>query len=126
MRISVAGVAEKRGRFLVALRKPGTSIGVRWEFPGGKLEAGEGPEEALKREYIEELGVGIKVKDKLCEGYFKNGLKKYKLQAYSIELESEHFNNKEHDRIEWVALSELSRLEFPGSDEIIVNYLLSR
>ncbi len=126
MNISVAGVAEKAGKVLIGLRKPGTSIGVKWEFPGGKLEAGESPEEALKREYEEELGLSVSVKDKLCEGTFSNGLKKYRLFAYSILLDNEDYTLTEHQEIKWVDISMLGSLEFPKSDRIIVDYLLSR
>lgn len=126
MNISVAGVAEKNGKVLIALRKPGTSIGEKWEFPGGKLEKGESPEKALIREYSEELSIGINVMDKLCEGAFSNGAKKYKLLAYSIELNSEEFITPEHQQIQWTDLSELSSFDFPDSDMIIVDYLISR
>ena len=126
MNISVAGVAEKNGRFLIALRKPGTSIGVKWEFPGGKMEDGESPEQALVREFDEELSVGVRVGKKLCEGAFSNGPKNYTLLAYQIELENEDFTLTEHQEIMWAGKEDLKSLEFPSSDAIILNYLLSR
>ncbi len=126
MNISVAGVAERDGRVLIALRNPGTSIGEKWEFPGGKLEAGESPEQALKREYLEELGVSIDVEGPLCEGRFNNGPKNYRLLAFKIKLENDNFNAPEHQRIEWADISKLGDYEFPYSDKIIVDYLLSR
>ena len=126
MNISVAGVAEKDGRFLVALRNPGTSIGERWEFPGGKAESGETPEQALIREFREELDVKIIVRESLCEGFFSNGEKKYHLLAYSVELEDEVFKKTEHQQIKWAKLGELKTLDFPDSDRIILDYLLSR
>lgn len=126
MNISLAGVAEKNGKYLVAKRKPGTSIGEKWEFPGGKKEENESPEEALCREYLEELSVEIKIKGKLCEGFFSNGKKKYKLIAYKIELLSEDFVNTEHQKIEWVELAKLENMDFPESDKIIIDYLLSQ
>ena len=126
MRISVAGVAEKEGKFLIALRKPGTSIGECWEFPGGKTEQNESPGEAIIREYREELDVGVEVIEKLCEGEFRNGLKHYRLMAYSIRLESENFKKSEHQQVKWADISELKSLDFPDSDQIIIDYLLSR
>jgi len=125
MNISVAGVAERDGKYLVALRKPGTSIGERWEFPGGKLESGETPEDALIREYIEELGVSITVNERLCEGEFSNGQKDYHLIAYKIEITDDNFTTPEHQKIIWADLTELGRLDFPASDMIIVDYILS-
>ena len=126
MNISVAGVAEKEGKVLIALRKPGTSIGEKWEFPGGKLEEGEVPETALIREYREELGISIQVNSKLCEGTFSNGNKDYKLIAFSINLESENFIHPEHQQVKWVKITDLTSYDLPGSDIIILNHLLSR
>jgi len=126
MNISVAGVAEKDGKVLIALRHPGTSIGERWEFPGGKVETGESPEDALIREYSEELSVSINVGEKLCEGSFRNGLKQYQLLVFSIELLNEKFIKTEHQKVLWVEFSRLESFDFPRSDRIIVDYLLSR
>lgn len=53
----VAALAAKEGRLLIAQRPMGRHMGGKWEFPGGKLEKGETPEAALRRELKEELGV---------------------------------------------------------------------
>jgi 8-oxo-dGTP diphosphatase len=57
----VAGVAQENGRILMAQRNFGDSEGGKWEFPGGKVEPGEDPRAALKRELAEELGVNAEV-----------------------------------------------------------------
>ncbi len=57
----VAAVVRRDGRILVTRRHPGGERGGQWEFPGGKVEAGEGEAEALVREIREELGCGIEV-----------------------------------------------------------------
>lgn len=57
MIVVAAGVIERGGRFLLAQRGEGRHLAFKWEFPGGKLEPGEQPEEALERELREELGV---------------------------------------------------------------------
>ena len=56
----VAGVLERDGQVLICQRKHGTRHGLRWEFPGGKMEPGETPEQALARELREELNVAVK------------------------------------------------------------------
>jgi 8-oxo-dGTP diphosphatase len=53
----VAAIIERDGKILVGQRKPGQSHPLQWEFPGGKVECGESPEQALARELEEELGV---------------------------------------------------------------------
>lgn len=53
----VAAVVWREGRLLFTQRPPGGPIGLQWEFPGGKIEPGETPEQALRREIAEELGV---------------------------------------------------------------------
>lgn len=56
----VAGICVRDGRILVARRREGGAESRKWEFPGGKIEPGETPEEALERELSEELGVKTK------------------------------------------------------------------
>jgi 8-oxo-dGTP diphosphatase len=53
----VAGILVEAGRVLVTQRTREQRFGLKWEFPGGKIEAGESPEEALVREFREELGI---------------------------------------------------------------------
>ena len=53
----VAAVVWREGRLLFTQRPPGGPIGLQWEFPGGKIEPGETPEQAVRREVAEELGV---------------------------------------------------------------------
>jgi 8-oxo-dGTP diphosphatase len=53
----VAGVLEREGKILICRRRPDQAHPLKWEFPGGKLEAGESPESALVRELREELGI---------------------------------------------------------------------
>ncbi len=53
----VAAILERDGKILIGQRKPGQSHALQWEFPGGKVEPGETPEQALARELEEELGI---------------------------------------------------------------------
>ena len=55
-----AGIVWRAGQCLAACRPTGGVLGGCWEFPGGKLEPGESPLDALKRELAEELGIGVR------------------------------------------------------------------
>jgi 8-oxo-dGTP diphosphatase len=125
-RISVAGVAERDGKVLIARRKPGTSIGECWEFPGGKAENGETPEDALRREWWEEMGVRPAVGELLFTGGFSNGPQTYRLLAYAIELEDARIELSEHSKAQWVDVENLDHFQFAPSDGQIVDYLLER
>ncbi len=61
--VVAAGVIVENGRVLLTQRKAGAHLEGAWEFPGGKLQAGEDPREALRRELREELGVDVTVGD---------------------------------------------------------------
>ncbi|TCP52821.1 8-oxo-dGTP diphosphatase [Tumebacillus sp. BK434] len=63
--VVTAAVIEKNGKVLVAQRKPDAHMGLKWEFPGGKLEWGEDPRAGLAREIAEELGIEIAAEDVL-------------------------------------------------------------
>lgn len=60
-KLVVAGIIMSGGRILVTQRTASQPMPLKWEFPGGKLEAGETPEVALRRELLEELGVEVEV-----------------------------------------------------------------
>ncbi|ORC34240.1 (deoxy)nucleoside triphosphate pyrophosphohydrolase [Marispirochaeta aestuarii] len=125
MRISTAGVVLRGEKVLVALRKPGTSIGESWEFPGGKVKRGERPVEALQREFREELGIGVEVGTLIFEGRFSNRGQDYLLHAYNVELESEEFRLKEHQKVQWIDLTALQSLPMADSDRQILTFLLA-
>jgi 8-oxo-dGTP diphosphatase len=55
--VVAAAIIVEHGRVLLTQRKPGTHLGGLWEFPGGKVEDGEDPKDALARELREELGI---------------------------------------------------------------------
>jgi 8-oxo-dGTP diphosphatase len=61
--IVAAGIVVENGRVLLAQRKSTSHLGGKWEFPGGKVEPGEDPKAALRRELEEELGIDVEVGD---------------------------------------------------------------
>jgi 8-oxo-dGTP diphosphatase len=63
----VAGIVVEGSRVLIAQRPAGQSFPLKWEFPGGKVEPGESPPDALVREFREELGIGIRALERFGE-----------------------------------------------------------
>lgn len=126
-RISAAGIARRGDTFFTALRKPGTSIGESWEFPGGKNRIGESAEQTLVREFQEEFKADIIVKSKFFQGYFTNKHIDYTLQAWEIEIltADDHLVLTEHQCTAWKTIEELKACKMAESDRQILQALLS-
>ncbi len=125
-RTSTAGVAVLNGKVFIAKRKPGTSIGESWEFPGGKAKKGETPQEALIREYKEEFDIDIEVNNHFCSGHFTNKGNIYTLKAFFIKFLSDSIKLREHSKVEWIKIENLCKRNFANSDMIIVNCLMNK
>jgi len=124
MRIVTAAVIEKDGRFLIARRKKGDPLEDKWEFPGGKLEFGETPEEGLRRELHEEFGIYATVGEFIGSSRFTYGHAAIELLAYRVACPSDEFRLKAHEEIRWVPPEELGRYDFSEADRPIVKKLL--
>jgi 8-oxo-dGTP diphosphatase len=120
---SVAGIAWRDGRLLLARRTPGGVNSRRWEFPGGKAEPGEDPAQSLAREFAEELGVDVSVGELLAVGSFRHRNTDFRLEAYRITLSSTSFVLYEHEEVGWFTLDEARELELVPSDRDILPQL---
>lgn len=111
--VLAALIKNDKEEYLIAKRKAILSNGGKWEFPGGKLLAGEVLEECLKREIKEELGIEIIVKDpfQIVNQQFQE--RSILLISYLCEYVSGEIFLKDHDRIEWI------------KPDLIINYDLS-
>lgn len=124
MRQSIAGIAIRDGRVLVAKRKAGGAIGLRWEFPGGKLEEGETDEMAIVREFDEEFGIDVVPLRPLGSSSFQSPSGERLLNAWLVEIPADSdFQLREHTETAWVGFAELSRLDLAESDRNIVHLL---
>ncbi len=121
----VAGVFEKGGRILIAKRKKNSSLGGKWEFPGGKLEDGETPQECLKRELMEEFGIESKVGDFICSTRHPlNCQTTIDLSVYKVKHVSGEFCLYDHEEIRWIGRAELNHYDFPEADYAVVRRLM--
>lgn len=97
-----------------------------WEFPGGKMEPGESPEEALKREILEELDTGIVV-ERLVKtvdiDYPKFHLK---MHCFWCHVESGRLTLKEHEAARWLSKSQLDIIDWLPADKVVVDELIAQ
>jgi len=118
-----AGVLEREGTILAARRKRGSHLEGHWEFPGGKLEPGESPEDCLVRELAEEIGVRVRPQEILEVVFHKYPEKSVLLLFYRCELLEGEPQPIECDEVRWVALADLPSLEWAPADVPFVRSL---
>ena len=122
MEISIACIAVRGGRVLIAHRNPSGQMGGRWEFPGGKLEPGESTSAAIVREMSEEFGVTVEPLGKITESEFMHNGKRVSLQAFHVRFPHSgkrpdpEFSLTEHTGYVWVLPEEIPGLHFVDSD----------
>jgi 8-oxo-dGTP diphosphatase len=118
--VVAAAVIIRDGRVLLTRRADGQHLAGMWEFPGGKLERGESPEEALLRECREECGIDVEVGEILNVAHHRYPDKDVLLLFYRCLLragEVRHLQVADHA---WVKPSDLDRYPLPPADEPVV------
>lgn len=124
MQESVVGIVRKNNTFLLGLRMPGGEVGTLWEFPGGKCEKGETHEQALIREYEEELAVRVSVRKFIAQKHFQNGHRVFDLFAYEVIIpEDQHAVSSVHSELRWFSLEELQHIPMVPSDALFIPVL---
>ena len=122
-KLIAAGVIENNGKILIAKRAKKDALFGKWEFPGGKVEAGETLQECLKRELFEELGIRAEVGEYLCTSTFCHKDTTFDMCAFKVPSFEGNIFLSEHSAIAWVTPSELSNYEMPDPDLPIVKLL---
>src|SRR5262245_48500700 len=122
--VVAALMVQADGKLLICQRTKHQSLPLKWEFPGGKIEPGEEPREALRRELDEELGIEATIGPEVTriQHSYQNGnsvdLRFYLVREYRGALANRIF----HD-IRWVALEELPEYDFLDADVELVRDL---
>jgi len=107
---------ERDGLVLAAQRSAAMNLPLKWEFPGGKLEAGETPETCLRRELLEEMGVTIAVSRPLSLHTHSYDSFTVTLYPFICSLETEQITLHEHAAITWLPPEELHTLDWAEAD----------
>ncbi|NNG19189.1 NUDIX domain-containing protein [Naumannella sp. ID2617S] len=120
MRLVVAAVLRRGDRVLACRRTRPEALAGLWEFPGGKGEPGEAPEDALVRELAEELGVNVRLGPELvaAQGMWPISTK-LAMRVWWAETEGEAVAGESHDLVRWVGRGEFGELEWVPADVAI-------
>lgn len=116
-------IRDERGRVLAGLRPQGKHLGGLWEFPGGKVDPGESPQQALVRELREELGIDVEVGaalEPVCWQYETVGIR---LMPHVCEVRCGVIEAMSHERVDWYAVGELRGLEWAPADVPILGQI---
>ena len=119
----VAAIIHQDGRILATQRGYGEWKGM-WEFPGGKMEAGETEEEAIVREIREELNVGIRVEKKVCTVEYDYPQFHLRMHCFWCSVAIGELELKEHQSARWLERAEWDSVEWLPADVLVVKELV--
>ena len=117
-------IIEHNGKILAAQRGKHTSNAGKWEFPGGKTEAGETPRECIHREILEELSVSVSIVASLPLVTHEYPDKTICLHPFVCHYKGEEITAGEHQNIVWLKPEELSQLNWSEADIKVWKYYL--
>ena len=118
--IEVVAAIIRKGDKIFATQRGYGDFKDWWEFPGGKMEAGETPEEALKREIREELSTEISVDDFLCTVEYDYPAFHLTMHCYLCSLLTEALHLNEHKAAQWLVKEELDSVKWLQADVKVV------
>jgi 8-oxo-dGTP diphosphatase len=124
--VVAAVVRRDDGRFLLARRLPESHLGGLWEFPGGAVEDGESPPDALRRELLEELGVEIAIGAPLTFAFHRDQQRDVVLLFYEAAIVSGDPRGRDGQEFGWFVAAELPLLPTPPADAELIAWLAER
>lgn len=126
-RVAVAvGVITRGQQYFVCRRKSHQHQGDKWEFPGGKVDAGESVSQALARELFEEIDIQVLSCSHLLDIEHDYEDKSVVLHIYLVDNFSGEPKGKEGQQSKWVSAKELQTLNFPKANQAIIEHLINQ
>ena len=119
----VAAIIKKDNFYLIVQRNRNKYMGLKWEFPGGKVETSETFHEALSREIQEELNIQINVHEKIAEEKYKDDQIDIILHYYLCSEKSGTIRLNEHENIAWVEKEDFDKYDFVAGDGNVLSLL---
>jgi 8-oxo-dGTP diphosphatase len=119
-----AALILRDGEVLIGQRRADQPMALQWEFPGGKIESGESPEQALARELDEELGIKAVVGPRVTRirhNYRHGGA--VDLQFFAVHEFTGEIDNRIFHQVRWTKLEELTNYEFLAADRGLIRDL---
>jgi mutator protein MutT len=116
-------IRDDAGRYLITQRRRGSHLAGLWEFPGGKVEAGETPAAGLRRELIEELSATFAVGDLVETVRWEYPDRIVVLHFFDCRLESGPIVPREEQAMAWVESARLGDYDFPPADRELIQRL---
>ncbi|WP_445362304.1 8-oxo-dGTP diphosphatase MutT [Microbulbifer sp. ANSA003] len=124
--VAVGVVTRGDGKILIARRPDHLHMGGRWEFPGGKVEAGESVQEALYRELLEEVAIEVQELQPLVEIRHDYPEKTVLLDTWQVTQFTGEALGREQQEIKWVSAGELDNFHFPDANQAIIEAVKGR
>ena len=123
--VAACALVDPDGRVLIAQRPEGKSMAGLWEFPGGKIELGEQPEQSLIRELQEELGITVKPECLAPLTFASHSYPDFHLlmPLYVCRRWAGFVEAREKQRLKWVRPNELRNYAMPPADEPLISHL---
>jgi 8-oxo-dGTP diphosphatase len=124
LRFVAAALIVREKEVLIGQRRADQPMASLWEFPGGKIEPGESPQEALVRELAEELGIDAEVGPpvtRIRHHYRRGGA--VDLQFFIVRAFTGEINNQIYQQVRWVKLEELPGYDFLAADKGLIRDL---
>ena len=119
----VAAIIEKDNYYLIAQRNINKYMGLKWEFPGGKVEPNETLKEALFREIEEELNIEIYIHKKIAEEKYKDKKINIILHYYLCSEKNGTIKLNEHENFKWVEKKDFIKYDFVAGDGNVLSLL---